>query len=307
MKTGPGAWFVKTGCFVCHSISALGVKSPAQIGPDLSTAVEDTQSRFGRTVDDFLKNPTGTMAVVLSRQIILTPDAEGGRDPEAARGVRRAPEAEGRREAVTDPAGVRRSSAASARHRSRLAHGRDRGARRGGGQMTDKKQERPDAGRPRRDRRWSASWPAAAPRARRRAQEGAGAARPTWPSPRRRPTSRPGDLDEYYLFSSGGHSGQIYVYGVPSMRHLSTIPVFTPYPGTGYGFDDEIEGDAGRPHLGRRPPPGALRDQRRLRRPLALHQRHERPRSRASTCATSRRSRSSGRSRTSPATTARPS
>ncbi|MHB8875306.1 MAG: c-type cytochrome, partial [Myxococcaceae bacterium] len=65
MKTGPGAWFVKTGCFVCHSVSALGVKSPAQIGPDLSTAVEDTQSRFGRTVDDFLDSPTGTMAVVL--------------------------------------------------------------------------------------------------------------------------------------------------------------------------------------------------------------------------------------------------
>jgi cytochrome c2 len=74
MKEGPGAWFVKTGCFVCHSISALGVKSPAQIGPDLSTAVEDVQSRFGKTVDDFLREPTGTMAVVLSRQIILTPE-----------------------------------------------------------------------------------------------------------------------------------------------------------------------------------------------------------------------------------------
>ena len=74
MKTGPGAWFVKTGCFVCHSISAFDVKSPAQIGPDLSTAVEDTQSRFGRTVDDFLREPTGTMSVVLSRQIILTPE-----------------------------------------------------------------------------------------------------------------------------------------------------------------------------------------------------------------------------------------
>jgi mono/diheme cytochrome c family protein len=73
MKTGPGAWFVKTGCFVCHSISALGVKSPAQIGPDLSNAVEDVQSRFGRTIDDFLAAPTGTMSVVLSRQIILSP------------------------------------------------------------------------------------------------------------------------------------------------------------------------------------------------------------------------------------------
>ena len=55
-------------------MSALGVRSPAQIGPDLSTAVEDTQSRFGLTVDAFLANPTGTMSVVLSRQIILTPE-----------------------------------------------------------------------------------------------------------------------------------------------------------------------------------------------------------------------------------------
>ena len=50
------------------------MKSAAQIGPDLSTAVEDVQSRFGRTLDDFLREPTGTMAVVLSRQIILTPE-----------------------------------------------------------------------------------------------------------------------------------------------------------------------------------------------------------------------------------------
>jgi len=72
MSTGPGAWFVRTGCFVCHSISAFGVVSPAQIGPDLSTAVDDVQSRFGRTLDDFLESPTGTMAVVLSRQIVLS-------------------------------------------------------------------------------------------------------------------------------------------------------------------------------------------------------------------------------------------
>lgn len=50
---------------------------------------------------------------------------------------------------------------------------------------------------------------------------------------------KPGDLDEYYLFASGGHSGQVYVYGLPSMRHISTIPVFSPYPATGYGFDDD--------------------------------------------------------------------
>lgn len=49
----------------------------------------------------------------------------------------------------------------------------------------------------------------------------------------------PGDLDEYYMFASGGHSGNVYVYGIPSMRHIVTIPVFTPYPATGYGFDDD--------------------------------------------------------------------
>jgi nitrous-oxide reductase len=50
---------------------------------------------------------------------------------------------------------------------------------------------------------------------------------------------KPGDLDEYYMFASGGHSGQVYVYGLPSMRHLSTIPVFAPYSATGYGYDDD--------------------------------------------------------------------
>ena len=51
----------------------------------------------------------------------------------------------------------------------------------------------------------------------------------------------PGDLDEYYMFASGGHSGQIYVFGLPSMRHISTIPVFSYYSATGYGFDDETK------------------------------------------------------------------
>ncbi|HZJ17468.1 MAG TPA: Sec-dependent nitrous-oxide reductase [Chthoniobacteraceae bacterium] len=51
----------------------------------------------------------------------------------------------------------------------------------------------------------------------------------------------PGEKDEYYLFYSGGHSGQIYVAGIPSMRHISTIPVFGKYPATGYGFDEETK------------------------------------------------------------------
>jgi nitrous-oxide reductase len=51
----------------------------------------------------------------------------------------------------------------------------------------------------------------------------------------------PGQKDEFYLFYSGGHSGQVYVAGLPSMRHITTIPVFGRYPGTGYGYDDETK------------------------------------------------------------------
>jgi cytochrome c2 len=74
MLEGEGAFFVKKGCFVCHSVSTLGIESAAKIGPDLSEAVSDVQSRFGRTLEDFLASPTGTMAVVLATQIQLTPE-----------------------------------------------------------------------------------------------------------------------------------------------------------------------------------------------------------------------------------------
>lgn len=74
MLTGPGAFFVKKNCFVCHSVSTLGIDAAAQIGPDLALAVTDVQSRFGRTLDDFLAKPTGTMEVVLSTMITLTPE-----------------------------------------------------------------------------------------------------------------------------------------------------------------------------------------------------------------------------------------
>lgn len=46
-----------------------------------------------------------------------------------------------------------------------------------------------------------------------------------------------GGRDEFVVFSSGGQSGQIIVYGVPSMRILKYLAVFTPEPWQGYGFD----------------------------------------------------------------------
>ncbi|MBI3538712.1 MAG: nitrous-oxide reductase, partial [Candidatus Eisenbacteria bacterium] len=68
---------------------------------------------------------------------------------------------------------------------------------------------------------------------------------------------KPGEHDTYYAFLSGGHAGQIYVYGMPSCRHITTIPVFTPEPACGYGVDEESKamlggftwGDAHHPGL----------------------------------------------------------
>lgn len=45
--------------------------------------------------------------------------------------------------------------------------------------------------------------------------------------------------DEYVMFASGGHSGQVFVIGMPSMRMLKTIGVFTPEPWQGWGYGAE--------------------------------------------------------------------
>ena len=48
-----------------------------------------------------------------------------------------------------------------------------------------------------------------------------------------------GKRDEYVVFSSGGQSGHVIVYGIPSMRILKYIGVFTPEPWQGYGYEEE--------------------------------------------------------------------
>jgi nitrous-oxide reductase len=48
-----------------------------------------------------------------------------------------------------------------------------------------------------------------------------------------------GTHDEYLMFASGGHSGQVLVVGLPSMRILKTIAVFTPEPWQGYGYGEK--------------------------------------------------------------------
>src|ERR1043166_8338421 len=49
----------------------------------------------------------------------------------------------------------------------------------------------------------------------------------------------PGSYDEFYSFLSGGYSGQVAVYGIPSGRLLKVIPVFSQFPEDGYGYNEE--------------------------------------------------------------------
>jgi len=51
----------------------------------------------------------------------------------------------------------------------------------------------------------------------------------------------PGEYDEFYAFLSGGYSGQVTVYGLPSGRLFREIPVFSQYPENGYGYSEETK------------------------------------------------------------------
>jgi nitrous-oxide reductase len=51
----------------------------------------------------------------------------------------------------------------------------------------------------------------------------------------------PGKYDEFYNFLSGGFSGQMSVYGLPSGRLFRVIPVFSVDPEKGYGYSEETK------------------------------------------------------------------
>ena len=51
----------------------------------------------------------------------------------------------------------------------------------------------------------------------------------------------PGKYDEFYNFISGGFSGQMAVYGLPSGRLLRVIPIFSADPESGYGYSEETK------------------------------------------------------------------
>ena len=51
----------------------------------------------------------------------------------------------------------------------------------------------------------------------------------------------PGEYDDFYAFVSGGFSGQLAVYGLPSGRLFRVIPVFSQDPEKGYGYSEETK------------------------------------------------------------------
>ncbi len=51
----------------------------------------------------------------------------------------------------------------------------------------------------------------------------------------------PGEYDELYAFLSGGFSGQVGVYGIPSGRLLKVIPVFSQNAENGWGYSEETK------------------------------------------------------------------
>jgi len=51
----------------------------------------------------------------------------------------------------------------------------------------------------------------------------------------------PGSYDEFYGFFSGGFSGQLSIYGIPSGRLLKVIPVFSQNPENGWGYSEETK------------------------------------------------------------------
>ncbi len=51
----------------------------------------------------------------------------------------------------------------------------------------------------------------------------------------------PGTYDDFYAFMSGGFSGQVGVYGLPSGRLLRVVPVFSQNPENGWGYSEETK------------------------------------------------------------------
>lgn len=55
---------VQKGCIACHAVSPIGAKGNGT-APDLAIAYDDVKNRFGKSLEEFLAEPEGTMQPVL--------------------------------------------------------------------------------------------------------------------------------------------------------------------------------------------------------------------------------------------------
>lgn len=56
--------FTKKACVQCHRVTYYELKG-GETGPDLSIAYTDVPDRFGRSLEDFLREPEGTMGAII--------------------------------------------------------------------------------------------------------------------------------------------------------------------------------------------------------------------------------------------------
>jgi cytochrome c551/c552 len=59
----------KKGCLGCHSVEALNIQGGA-VGPDLSQSFANVEGKHGKSIDEFLKEPT---SAVMSGVIAKSP------------------------------------------------------------------------------------------------------------------------------------------------------------------------------------------------------------------------------------------
>lgn len=66
----------KRGCIQCHSVGSLNIKG-GQVGPDLSQAFTTVESKHGKPIEEFLKQPTSAVMSGVLGKDPLTDDQRG--------------------------------------------------------------------------------------------------------------------------------------------------------------------------------------------------------------------------------------
>ena len=77
-REGDGAFLAEHSRFVCRSVKAFDIQPPTEKGPDLPFAPDEVRTRFAKTVEESLFDPTGTMKIILESQIVSTDEQKWG-------------------------------------------------------------------------------------------------------------------------------------------------------------------------------------------------------------------------------------